>query len=61
MNFEILPLELKKLGLTDKEVRVYLATLELGYTTVQKIAQAAKISRPTAYAVIKSQKQRINF
>jgi len=35
MDLEILPLELRKLGLTDKEVRVYLAALELGYTTVQ--------------------------
>jgi sugar-specific transcriptional regulator TrmB len=51
---EILPLEMRKLGLTEKEVRVYLAALELGYTSVQEIAQKAQISRPTAYEIIKS-------
>ncbi len=51
---EILPLELRKLGLTEKEVRVYLAALELGYTAVQEIAKKAQISRPTAYEIIKS-------
>jgi len=38
---EILPMELRKLGLSDKEARVYLGTLELGYTSIQKIAQQA--------------------
>ncbi len=50
----ILPLELRKLGLAEKEVRVYLAALELGYTSVQEIAQKAQISRPTAYEIIES-------
>jgi len=58
MELEILPLELRKLGLTEKEVRVYLAALELGYTSVQKIAQQAKITRPTAYVIIKSLKDK---
>lgn len=58
MDLEILPLELRKLGLTEKEVRVYLAALELGYTSVQSIAQKAKISRPTAYEVVKSLKNK---
>jgi len=53
-KIEILPLELRKLGLTEKEARVYLAALELGYTSIQKIAQKAQISRPTAYEIIKS-------
>ncbi len=51
---ETLPLELRKLGLTEKEVRVYLAALELGHNSVQVIAKKAQISRPTAYAVIKN-------
>ena len=46
-------LELRKLGLTDKEVKVYLAGLELGPSPVQKIAERAKISRPTTYEIIK--------
>ncbi len=53
-EIEILPLEMRKLGLTEKEVRVYLAALELGYTSVQEIAKKAQVSRPTAYEIIKS-------
>ena len=50
---EILPLELRKLGLTEKEVGVYLAGLELGPSSVQKIAQKAGLTRPTTYEIIK--------
>lgn len=46
-------LELRKLGLTEKEVRVYLAGLELGPSSVQNIAKTAKIARPTVYEIIK--------
>lgn len=51
---EILALELRKLGLREKEVRVYLAGLELGPSSVQKIAQKAKTTRPTTYQIIKT-------
>ena len=57
-HMEILPLELRKLGLSEKEAKVYLTALELGYTSVQKIAQHAKISRPTTYEIIKSLKEK---
>ena len=57
-ELEILPLELRKLGLTEKEVKVYLSTLELGYASVQKIAKQIKISRPTVYKIIKSLKEK---
>ena len=53
-EIDVLPLEMRKLGLTEKEVRVYLAALELGYTSVQEIAKKAQVSRPTAYEIIKS-------
>ena len=53
-EIDVLPLEMRKLGLTEKEVRVYLAALELGYTSVKEIAKRAQISRPTAYEIIKS-------
>jgi sugar-specific transcriptional regulator TrmB len=46
-------LELRKLGLTEKEVKIYLAGLELGPGPVQKIALATKITRPTVYEIIK--------
>lgn len=45
MNIEILT----SLGLNEKEARVYLATLTLGVSSVQKIAEKAGIKRPTAY------------
>lgn len=51
---EILALELRKLGLKEKEVQVYLAGLALGPNSVQKIAREAKITRPTAYQIIKT-------
>ncbi len=46
--------ELKSLGLSDKEAKVYLASLELGSTTVQELARAARVNRPTAYVQIES-------
>lgn len=51
---EILSLELRKLGLKEKEVEVYLAGLELGPSTILKIAQKVKITRPTVYEIIKT-------
>ena len=46
-------LELRKLGLSEKEVRVYLAGFELGPSSVKKIAETAKITRPTTYEIIR--------
>lgn len=54
MANDIIPLELKKLGLKDKEIKVYLASLELGPASVQHIAQKAEVVRPTTYEIIKS-------
>ena len=55
---EILALELRKLGLREKEVRVYLTGLELGPSSVQVIAKRAKITRPTTYEIIKTLKEK---
>jgi len=44
--------QLQKLGLTDKEAKVYLAVLELGPSPVQKIAQRAEVPRATTYLVL---------
>lgn len=55
---EIIPLELRKLGLTEKEVKVYLTSLDLGPTSVQNIAQAAGLSRPTTYEIIKKLREK---
>lgn len=50
----MLNLELRKLGLKEKEVAVYLAALELGFDSVQNIAKKAGLSRPTVYEIIKA-------
>lgn len=47
-----LVLELQKVGLDEREARVYLAALELGPSPVQKIAQRADIPRATVYLVL---------
>ena len=54
-------MELRKLGLKEKEVRVYLTGLELGPAPVQKIAQLAKITRPTAYEIIEKLEEKRLF
>jgi sugar-specific transcriptional regulator TrmB len=46
--------ELKNLGLPEKEAKVYLAALELGQSTVQKIAEKAKVNRATTYVIIET-------
>jgi len=46
-------LELKKLGLKEKEVKVYLAGLELGPNSIKNIAEKVKIPRPTVYEIVK--------
>src|SRR4030042_3015629 len=53
MTFSLMELELRKLGLSEKEVRVYLAGLELGPNSIQNIAKEAGLSRPTAYEIVK--------
>lgn len=55
---DILSLELRKLGLKEKEVEVYLAGLELGPTTVQNIAKKAGVSRPTTYEILEVLKEK---
>lgn len=46
-----------KLGLSEKEARVYLALLELAQDTVQNISQKAKINRATTYVILEKLKQ----
>jgi sugar-specific transcriptional regulator TrmB len=43
---------LKKVGLDDKEAKVYLALLDLGSEKVHEIAKKAGIKRPTAYVIL---------
>ncbi len=46
--------ELKNLGLSDKEAKVYLTSLELGPETILKIARVAGVNRPTTYVQVES-------
>jgi len=46
--------ELIDLGLTTKEIQIYLASLELGVSTIQNIAQKAGIHRVSTYDIIAS-------
>lgn len=44
--------QLEKIGLAEKEAKVFLASLELGSSTVQEIAKRADINRATTYVII---------
>jgi sugar-specific transcriptional regulator TrmB len=46
--------ELQDMGLSEKEARVYLASLELGRTTAEKLAKHAKVNRSTTYVQLES-------
>lgn len=46
--------DLEQLGLSAKEAKVYLASLELGPSPVQVIAAKASVNRPTTYVMIES-------
>ena len=45
---------LKRFGLTEKEIRVFLASLELGQTTVNEIAKKSNTFRTYCYDILKS-------
>ncbi len=49
---------LTSLGLSATETKIYLASLELGPTSVQEIAKKAKLSRTAAYDAIELLQQR---
>lgn len=44
--------QLKKLGLSDKETKIYLAALELGQAPVAQIATHGGINRATTYVIL---------
>lgn len=43
---------LENIGLTEKEAKIYLSTLELGSNPVSKIATKAKLNRVTTYDIL---------
>lgn len=46
--------DLQDIGLNEKEAKIYLASLELGQSTVQDIAKKAGVNRATTYFVIEA-------
>jgi sugar-specific transcriptional regulator TrmB len=52
LNNENLAIALQSLGLTNNEVKVYLANLELGATSIWEISQKSGIKRPTCYDIL---------
>ncbi|HEX8974066.1 MAG TPA: helix-turn-helix domain-containing protein [Patescibacteria group bacterium] len=49
---------LQKLGLSEKEIEVYLAIFGQGKTTPARLAKATKINRSTVYAVLNTLKEK---
>ncbi len=50
--------KLEKAGLSNKEARVYLAALELGETTIARLAQKSGVKRATVYLMVDSLKEK---
>lgn len=50
--------DLEKLGLDEKESKVYLALLELGEANIQRIAKKSGVKRTTVYDIIESLKEK---
>ncbi len=53
-SYSYIESELQKLGLNKNEARVYLAALELGQSSVQKLSKEVAMSRPTVYRILES-------
>src|SRR3989344_3932932 len=49
--------QLKGLGLSENEAKIYMAMLELGSATVLEISAKAEVNRPTTYVQIESLKR----
>ncbi|OGL66779.1 hypothetical protein A2856_03370 [Candidatus Uhrbacteria bacterium RIFCSPHIGHO2_01_FULL_63_20] len=50
--------ELRRLGLSEKEAQVYVASLELGPATVQDISHKSRVNRATTYVMIEALSER---
>src|SRR3989339_620491 len=52
MSMNVINEKLTKLGLTESEVRIYMAMLKIGASTVQDIAKEARLSRTAVYQIM---------
>lgn len=50
--------DLQGIGLSNKEAKAYLATLELGETTISRIARKSGINRTTTYLAVEALKEK---
>ncbi|NTW15661.1 MAG: hypothetical protein HGA38_04845 [Candidatus Moranbacteria bacterium] len=50
--------QLKRLGLSENEARIYLSALELGEASVARISQKARMKRTTVYGLMDSLRER---
>ena len=50
--------EIKKLGLSDKEAKVYIAILKLGQAPVAEVATHSNINRATTYVILEELKKK---
>lgn len=49
--------ELKQLGLSDKDIEIYLSGLKLGPSSVQEISRKAGVKRSTTYLIFENLKK----
>ena len=49
---------LQKIGLSDKEAKVYIALLKIGDATVKDISSEANLKRPTTYLILEELRQK---
>jgi len=50
--------QLSDYGLSDKEAKIYLTTLELGNSPASSIARRSEIKRITAYVILEDMKRK---
>ncbi len=50
--------KLQKIGLSEREAKIYAALLELGETSIQRVSKKSKIKRTTIYNIIDTLKEK---
>jgi len=50
--------QLQKIGLTEREAKVYSSLLELGETSIERISKKSKVKRTTIYTIIGTLKEK---
>jgi sugar-specific transcriptional regulator TrmB len=53
-------IQLKELGLTEKQAKIYLALVEIGKGTAYAIAKQAKLKRPITYVILEELRLKVS-